>query len=207
MTPREKLKERGVQSLTISELVAIIIGHGNRRKSVYEMSNITSAILLKYNVCQLSVDKFDKSIGLINISKIMACIELGRRLQNSNLSTQKIISARDVWLVTKHAMKGNQEKVLALYLDGSQRLLEMKVIAKGKGNCADIDLRIMFSEAFKLLASSIILVHNHPSGKLDPSVFDLDTTRTLVTISNMLGFNLLDHIIVTIDGYKSIIKT
>ena len=147
-----------------------------------------------------------KGIGEVNALSIMASIEMGKRVLNYHKERIKLISSKVVYDYIKYEFLGlKQEKVLGIYLDNAKQLIEYKELFLGTVNGCLIHPREVFKYAVRLSASSIILVHNHPSGNLNPSKEDIRVTEELIEIGSKLNIPLIDHIIVSDKGYLSII--
>lgn len=205
LKPREKFQEFGADGLSNCELISILLGSGVEGKSVFDVSKRVEKIIVKYTaVDSSSITELQKikGIGKVKAQRIIVALELGRRMYDRNLS--KILSTRDVWLMTRSMLKECNERVIALYLNGRNQLLDSKEIASGGGNSTSIDMRLLIKRALELMASGIILVHNHPSGNLSPSNADIVATKTVRSACDLMGIKLLDHVIITENEYSSI---
>lgn len=205
LKPREKLHEFGVEGLNNYELIAILLGSGIEGKDVFSISRKVEKVILNNSYLgSTSVQDFQKikGIGEVKAQRLSSALELGRRMYDRNLS--KILSTRDVWLMTRSMLKECNERVIALYLNGRNQLLDSKEIASGGGNSTSIDMRLLIKRALELMASGIILVHNHPSGNLSPSNADIVATKTVRSACDLMGIKLLDHVIITENEYSSI---
>ncbi|HQF37118.1 MAG TPA: DNA repair protein RadC, partial [Candidatus Dojkabacteria bacterium] len=174
-------------------------------KNVFSISKrVEKVIQNNASLGSISVQKFQeiKGIGKVKAQRLSSALELGKRIYNQEVT--KILSTRDVWLMTKSMTKDCNEKVIALYLNGRNQLLDTKEIASGGGNSSFIDMRLLIKRALELMASGIILVHNHPSGNVKPSNSDLVATQTVRSACDLMGIKLLDHVIVAEDEYTSI---
>ena len=207
--PREKLLEKGKESLTNSELLAILIGSGTKN---------VSAIQVAQNVLALSNNNL-KSLGRLNIAElvkipgigntkaitIIAAIELGRRRQLCDAQKlNQIKSSQDAYQYL-HPILGdlNHEEFWALYLNRNNRIVASERISKGGVTGTVADVKIIFKRGLELLSSSIIVAHNHPSGNLKPSQADINVTKKIEKSSAFLEIKLLDHLIITEAGYYS----
>ncbi len=207
--PREKLLDKGKESLTNSELLAILIGSGTRNMS---------AIKVAQNVMALSNNNL-KSLGKLNSSElckiagigktkaitIIAAIELGRRRQLSDaIKLDQIKSSNDAYAYLHPSMSDlNHEEFWVLYLNRNNRVVASERISKGGVTGTIADIRIIFKRALELLSCSIIVAHNHPSGNLSPSKADLSITEKIEKSGSFLEIKLLDHLIITQNGYYS----
>lgn len=207
--PIEKLIKYGSKSLSNEELISIILKTGVVGESakilatriISQFNDITELRELNYQ--QL---KKIKGIGPTKASTLLASIELGRRIQKTtkNIVDTKIKSTMDVFEYYKDILKdAKQEYFYCLYLDNKKIVLQSKLLFIGTLNYSVVHPREIFKEAYLLSASSIICVHNHPSGSLEPSNEDKALTSRLVDIGKTFGIHVIDHIIVTDTSYFS----
>lgn len=209
LKPRYRARKNGISNLSNEELLSLIIRCGTRDKNV---KNLSVEVLQKVGDLSnfLNIDINDlmkiKGIGEVNALSIMASIEMGKRVLNYHKERIKLINSKVVYDYIKYEFLGlKQEKVLGIYLDNAKQLIEYKELFLGTVNGCLIHPREVFKYAVRLSASSIILVHNHPSGNLNPSKEDIRVTEELIEIGSKLNIPLIDHIIVSDKGYLSII--
>jgi DNA repair protein RadC len=207
--PREKLLLKGVASLSDAELIAILIGSGSREVSAVDLSRIILkdtgndlSILGKRTVAELM--KY-KGIGEAKAITIISCMELGRRRRlHDPASIKSINSSKDAYnLIGPQLMDLSHEEFWILLLNKGMRLIKKVHIGIGGVGGVVVDKAIIFKHAIEHLASSIILVHNHPSGRLVPSKEDDQITSELVQGARLLGLRISDHIIIGGDNYFS----
>lgn len=208
--PREKLLKFGSKNLSNSELLAIILGSGTKNENVLEVS---SRILSKYNLRKLSQTTLanlqkEKGIGFVNASKILSCIELGKRANAFVLDkSSKISCARDIANIFIPEMGSlESEHFKVVFLDSKNRIICSKTIFIGTLNESVVHPREIFKNAILENSANIILIHNHPSGDLTPSKEDLKTTRELVKCGEILGINVLDHIVIAENSFLSFLE-
>ena len=204
--PREKVIDNGIESLSTTELMAILIRCGTKNKSVLELSsevlNYFETIEELKDVTIEELVKID-GIGVAKAATILAAIELGKRLASKKITKNKFITPIDVFLEFSPLVNGlKQEHLYAVYLDAKGRLIQRKLISIGNVNSALLDDKTIFKCAYKLSATAIILIHNHPSGDQRPSIQDVEATKKFYKITKELGFILLDHIIIGNDYYS-----
>ncbi len=200
--PREKLLKKGTKSLKDYELMAIILGSGIFGKDVIKLSREIIKLLEK-DFDTLSLDKLLEvhGLGKVKASQVLSAIELSRRyLIKSN---KKITSAKEVYEELFEYKNKKQEYFLALYLDGANHLIEKRVITIGTLTQSLVHPREVLSPAIELRAASIIVAHNHPSGILSASNEDINVTKRLQHSSKILGIELLDHVILSREGFYS----
>ncbi|MES3005362.1 MAG: DNA repair protein RadC [Patescibacteria group bacterium] len=206
--PREKLVEHGVKSLTLPELLAVILGVGTKKENVMEMSQ---RILREYGnsalADQMDVQKLaaDLGISLGKASQLVACMEIGRRLYRRNDSGLAVIrTAKDLYDYVKDMHGLPKEQLRGVYLDTHNRVIHDEVISIGTINSNIVHPREVFKPALEYGAAAVVLVHNHPSGVSTPSISDIEITKQLIAAGKIVGINLLDHIVVSRDGFTSI---
>ncbi len=209
LKPRYRARKKGISNLSNEELLSLIIRCGTRDKNV---KNLSVEVLQKVGDLSnfLNIDINDlmqiKGIGEVSALSIMASIEMGKRVLNYHKERIKLINSKVVYDYIKYEFLGlKQEKVLGIYLDNAKQLIEHKELFLGTVNGCLIHPREVFKYAVSLSASSIILVHNHPSGNLNPSKEDIKATKELIDIGNKLNIPLIDHIIISDRDYLSII--
>lgn len=205
--PREKLKTLGVKSLTDSELLEILLRTGNKSESVDELATrILKDIggLNKLNEASFNMLTKIKGIKSSKASTILSAIELGRRIINKEEPKIKLDSSEKIYNYYKNDFKGiKQEIFFVLLYDTKMNLIERKEIHKGTVNAVEIHPREVFKEAIKESATSIIVMHNHPSGDTTPSIEDIEVTNRLEEVGETIGIKLLDHIIISSESYYS----
>ncbi|MBI2966374.1 MAG: DNA repair protein RadC [Bacteroidetes bacterium] len=207
--PREKLVKLGRHALSDAELIAILIRAGTRKSSAVELSkqllsmsgnNLNTLAKLTYN----DIKKV-KGIGLAKALSIIAALELGRRRKESELQRfEKITSSRDIYETARPLFLDLPlEEFWIFILNKGNRIIDKFNISKGGVSGTVVDARVIFKRAVELLASGIVLCHNHPSGNLYPSQNDIDLTRRLEDAGKLLEINVVDHLIICETGYYS----
>lgn len=207
--PREKLLLKGKASLSDAELMAILIGSGNREESAVELSKkILNSIDNNLNeLGRLSVDdliKF-KGIGEAKAISIITALELGRRRRiEEALKKQKITSSKSVFDLMQPIIGDLQhEEFWIIYLNNANKIQLRTQLSKGGITGTLVDSRLVFKRAIELSATSIILCHNHPSGTLKPSSSDISLTKKIKSGGEVLDIKILDHLIITQKKYFS----
>lgn len=207
--PREKLMLKGKSVLSDAELIAILIGSGNRNESAVELSKrILSATDNNLNAFgKLSLKQLTafKGIGEAKAITIIAAMELGRRRRaEESLELKKITSSKAVFEIMQPIVGELQhEEFWVLYLNNSNKVIYKTQISKGGITGTVVDTRIIYKTALEHNATSVILVHNHPSGTLIASEADKQITRKLKEAGKHLDILVLDHVIVTEKSYFS----
>ena len=206
--PRERLVNIGVENLANEELISIILKTGSKNYSVKEVAlKLLETIGDITKLRDIGISSLMKleGIGRVKAIELKAAIELGRRVYNSNVNNNIIVSsAIDVYnLLINDVLYKKQEYFYCLYLDTKSRLIEKKCLFIGTINNSTVHPREIFKEAYLLSASKIICCHNHPSGDVNPSKADIMFTMSIKEIAIIHGIPLVDHIIIGGDNYYS----
>lgn len=207
--PREKLLLKGKSVLSDSELLAILIGSGSRNESAVQLcQRILKSVDANLNqLGKLSISQLVqfKGIGEAKAISIIAALELGRRRREEDvIERKKITSSKAVFDIMQPIIgELPHEEFWVLYLNNSNKVIHKNQISKGGITGTVVDTRIVFKTAFENHATSIILCHNHPSGKLEPSEPDKQITKKIKTAGDVVDVKVLDHIIVTEKSYFS----
>lgn len=207
--PREKLMLKGKASLSEAELIAILIGSGTTSLSAVELSKKILGQVDNdlHRLAKLSVKELMqfKGIGEAKAISIVSALELGRRRKDSERQKQvKITSSAHVYeLMQPNLTDLRHEEFWCILLSRSNNVIKKQLISSGGVSGTVADPKIIFKSALDELASSIVLVHNHPSGNLKPSNADTQLTAKLQKAGALLEIPLLDHIIFTDDSYYS----
>ena len=207
--PREKFLLKGKSSLSDSELLAILIGSGSRNESAVQLCQriLASANNNLSQLGKLSINQLTefKGIGEAKAIAIAAALELGRRRRSEDaLVLDKITSSKAVFEIMQPIIgELPHEEFWILYLNNSNKVIHKAQISKGGYTGTVVDTRIIFKTALECNATSLILTHNHPSGKLLASDADKDVTKKLKLAGQQLDILILDHIIITETGFYS----
>jgi DNA repair protein RadC len=207
--PREKLLLKGNQALSDAELLAILIGSGSRDESAVDLSKrILAAQQNNLNqLARLSVSdlKKFKGIGEAKAITIVAALELGRRRRLAEaLEIPKITDSKTVYELLQPLLGDlNHEEFWILYLNQSNKVIDKWLASKGGITSTLVDVRLVLKKALELSATGIILSHNHPSGKREPSQSDRDLTQKMMEAAKVMDIKVLDHLIVTDKSYYS----
>lgn len=208
--PREKAMAHGVGALTDSELIAILLGSGMQGKSVVQLSREILArcgdrlgALSRMTIGELMRDV--RGIGPAKAITLLAAIELGCRCRSDlALQNPQITSSEAIYEYMRPALERlNHEEFWMLMLNRANRVMSKWLISQGGMASTVVDVRLLFKKAIDQQASSIVLVHNHPSGTLRPSPEDDKLTRRIKEGAALLDIRVLDHVIVTSAGYYS----
>ncbi|HFI0303700.1 TPA: DNA repair protein RadC [Streptococcus suis] len=208
LMPRERLLELGPERLSNQELLAIFIRTGTKKESVSILSNnlhnqLENLAALK----DLSIEELQSltGIGRVKAIEIKAMIELGKRINQSELLlNDRILGSEKLGRkMIQEIGQQKQEHLVALYLNTQNQVIHQKTVFIGSVNRSIAEPREILHYAVKCMATSIIIVHNHPSGSVQPSKNDLLFTENLKDSCETLGLVLLDHLIVGQKDYYS----
>ena len=198
--PRERLQMHGAEALSSQELLALILGRGVRGESVMVTSQrLLSAFGNVKNISQASLEELSaiKGMGTAKASQLKAAFELARRKEEDNREQISVKSHQDVIKLVRQKLKDKKkEHFLILCLDTRNNLIKISNISTGTLDANLVHPREVFKEAIQSLSSSIILVHNHPSGNPEPSDADIDITKRILETGKAVGIDILDHIII-----------
>ena len=207
--PREKLLYKGKAALSDAELVAILIGSGNRVESAVDLckrilasSNNNLSQLGKLSIKQLM--EF-KGIGEAKAITIIAALELGRRRRGEEaLEKKKITSSSAVFELMQPVIgELEHEEFWIIYVNNSNKVIQKSQLSKGGITGTLVDVRLVLKTALEVGATGLILTHNHPSGTLKPSEADKQITQKLKQAAQSLDIKVLDHLIITEKAYFS----
>ena len=208
--PREKMLLKGKSSLSDSELLAIVIGSGNREENALGLSK---RILMHYNnnlndLSKLSTTELMqfKGIGMAKAVSIITALEMGRRRKAEQAQEkQKVNSSKDVFDIMQVILGDlSHEEFWILFLNNANKILDKTQLSIGGITATLVDVRLIFKKGIALGATSIILCHNHPSGNLSPSNADILLTEKIIKGGKMLDIKVLDHVIIAGQGYYSL---
>lgn len=207
--PREKLISNGVKVLSNAELLAILINNGHRNKSAVEISKeiLRSAKNNLQELGKISLGELKqiKGIGIAKAVTILAALELGRRRHQSALPEKiSIKSSKDIAYYLKDKLSDLRHEVFAvIFLNRANNIKHFEIISSGGITGTVADPRMILRKAIEEDATSIILSHNHPSGNLKPSRADEELTLKIKQAATYFDIMILDHIIVSEEGYFS----
>lgn len=207
--PIERLINNGKECLSNEEILAILLKTGNKNESAKIVaSNILSSLS---NIADLKNIRFEellkiKGIGKVKAATLLATIELSKRINQKleNINGIKIKNSSIIYEYYKNILETKtQEYFYCIYLDSQKRIIKDKILFIGTLNYSLVHPREIFKEAYLVSAASIICLHNHPSGDINPSKDDIILTKELKEIGNLFGIPIIDHIIIGKDNYYS----
>lgn len=207
--PREKMMLKGEEALSDAELLAIVMGSGNREETAvdlakrilgdyqnnwHELAKIGHEDLCKY-----------KGIGDAKAISILAVLEIGRRRSLQELPPKPVVNSASIVFRIMHPILGDaqKEEFWVLYLNQANKLIAKERESIGGLSSTQVDVRTIMKKALGNLATGIILVHNHPSGNITPSQADRTITEKIKNAGDLLNITALDHVIISQTGYYS----
>jgi DNA repair protein RadC len=207
--PREKFLLKGKNSLSDSELLAIIMGSGSRDETAVELARkILGSVDNNWHQLSLltikDLTKF-KGVGEVKAISIATALEIGRRRASQEIPEKpQISSSKDAYQILKlHLADLRTEEFWAVFLNQSNKVIHLAQLTQGGINQSIVDIHIVFKIALEHFATGIIISHNHPSGNLKPSAEDINITKKIQEAGNLMNIQLLDHLIITQNTYLS----
>jgi DNA repair protein RadC len=207
--PREKMLLKGRQSLTDAELIAILLGSGNKEETAVDLAKRILADVENnlYTLGSKSIRDFMnyKGIGEAKAITIVAALELGRRRASEELPEKVVIRDSSVSFRLLYPLMADLEREVfyVIYLNRGNRVIAKEIISEGGITGTVVDPRIIFKRGLELSATAIILAHNHPSGNLNPSEADKALTNRMIQAGKIIQIDVLDHLIVSGNKYFS----
>lgn len=206
--PREKLLQQGANALSNAELLAIVLGRGTKKEDVLSMSK---RLLREYGEHGLSSTANPAALAQelgIPVNKALqlsACAELGKRFfEPKSIGSTIIHGPKDVFEYLHDMRALPKEQLRGLYVNSHHRLIHDEVISIGTIDANLVHPREVFRPALEYSAVAVIVAHNHPSGSTEASLADIEFTKQLVQAGTIMGIELLDHVIITKDGFASV---
>jgi len=207
--PREKMVQNGTSNLTDTELLAILISSGTKAKSAVDLARELLGMVNNNlnSLGKLTIADLKKihGIGTARAETIAASLELGRRRKLAEAQDiPQIRSSKDVADIFQPILSDlNHEEFWVLFLNRSNKVINRMKLSQGGISGTVTDVRIIMKQALEYLASGIIVVHNHPSGNLNPSESDSKITAKIKDAGNLMDIQLLDHLIISDKNYFS----
>ncbi|MGM0437171.1 MAG: RadC family protein [Bacillota bacterium] len=206
--PREKLLKYGAERLSNAELLAVIIRLGIAKRTAVELSQ---DILNYFNglkgLVELNVEELVKlkGVGTVKASQILALTELSKRIHSGSFKEQPAVQTpKDVASLIMPKIRFLKQEVFGLVLlDIKNKVIATPFISKGGLSSSIVHPREVFKVAIKRSSASIILFHNHPSGEATPSQDDIKITKRLIEVGELMGINVLDHIVIGDNEFNS----
>lgn len=201
LRPREKILKQGAAALSLEELLCVILVTGTKNNSVSKLA--TNIAKLAAKATPTSKELLAKlGLGPSKVAQVLAALELGKRLDNDAVVT--LASPTQVFAHAYDIVREEKESLLCFYLNARGEMLRKEVVAVGPLNRVNLLPREIFSLIKEIPVAAIILAHNHPSGNLEPSKDDILFTKRVKAAADILGIQLLDHLIVSPKGWQRI---
>jgi DNA repair protein RadC len=206
--PREKLAQHGPSRLGDNELLAIVLSQGSRHDSALDLANdMLERAGGLVGLTRTSLDQLRRvrGVGAVKATQVLAAVELGRRtLLRASMARERLTSPRDIaaYLMPRFSAR-DVEQFGVVLLDSRHRLVKAHVLTVGTLDCSVVHPRDVFRAALEANVASLVIFHNHPSGDPEPSSDDLQLTRRLVAAGDLLGVEVLDHLVLADARYFS----
>lgn len=204
--PREKLLAKGPGALSDKELIAVLLGKGTPKMDVMTLAGKVSLVMDEKGLNVRAEDLMHfEGVGKAKAALLLSAIEFARRrIKPDGL---KIDTPADVLPLIRHFADRKQEHFLSITINGANEVINVRVVSIGLVDRSPVHPREVFADALADRASGIVVAHNHPAGNLEPSGPDEDVTRQLQQAGEIMGINLLDHIIFNRNGYYSFLES
>jgi len=206
--PGVKLRARGASSLTVTELLSLVLGDRNRGEPC---ARIAARLLRRHGLAGLAglrPERWEgeRGVGPATAARLAAVFEIGRRAHGNQAERErpKIARPSDAFEQVRDLGGARKEHLVGLYLDAQNGLLERETLSIGSLNTTRTHPREILYPAIRHLALGFVLVHNHPSGCIDPSDEDVEFTRSVKRAGELMGIELYDHLIVAAARYTSL---
>ncbi len=206
--PREKLELGGPKSLSDSELLAILLASGNKEETAIQLAQrilntYQNSVNQLFNLSITDFTKF-KGVGKVKAITIIAALELAKRRKIAMVDETKITSSQQAYQIFYPMLSDlNYEAFCVVYLKHNKTIIHQELISKGGINTVTVDIKLILNHALTHLASNIIIAHNHPTGKLEPSKQDIELTTKIKQAAALVDITLLDHIVLGAQEYFS----
>jgi len=203
--PREKLVAKGASALNDQELLAVLLGKGTPRIDVMTLAGNLVRVIdekgLRLHTEDLTAFE---GVGEAKATLVLAAIEFARR--RIKPEGMKISRPADVLPLIRHFADRKQEHFLSITINGANEVLNVRIVSIGLIDRSPVHPREVFADALTDRASGIIVAHNHPAGSLEPSPSDIAATKQIKQAGQIIGIELLDHIIFNQKGYYSFLE-
>jgi DNA repair protein RadC len=206
--PRELVWQRGASTVGDDELLAVLLGSGMRdrpaRTVAHDLVETAGGLAALSRASPYEI-ALTRGVGTARAARVVAAFELGRRAISCELRPETLIDPRDVFRVLAPRIAGlEQEVFFAIGVDVRSRLLDVVEVARGSVHAVEVHPREVFRPLVRMAASGGVLAHNHPSGDPTPSRDDIELTRRLRAVGELIGIPIVDHVIVTGTRHRSI---
>jgi DNA repair protein RadC len=204
--PRERLLRSGPQILSDRELIALLIGSGTRTKGVYQLADEILEIFDRSSGApEIETLLSVRGLGHAKAAILSGAVEFARRVLLP--ANRRIRYPKDLLPTIRHYAQRKQETFLAVSLNGAHEVIACRIVSIGLVNRTLVHPREVYADALTDRAAALVVAHNHPSGRVDPSPEDCEVTARLRDAGDTLGIKLLDHVIFSEDGYYSFLES
>ena len=204
MLPREKFFKMGIDSLSDEELVSVLIGSGVKGVSFEDLSKKVLKVLKQNEFSFEGLERL-KGLGSVKSMQLLCSVELGKRIYGYSCEKTVVANTEVAFDHFKYLVEKKQEYLVALFLNARYELLKKQVISIGTVDALSISPRDIIVSALHLNSAFVILAHNHPSGVSKPSREDIEVNENIKKALKIVGIRLLDHLVVSRDGWVSIV--
>ena len=206
--PRERLRSFGAEALSVRELLAIVVGPGSRQMGAMELAEeVVSAFESMRDIAGASVERLSRvsGMGFAKACRLRAAIELGKRAVKAGRGERRTVRCPEdaAGLVMEDMKNLDREHFKVILLDSKNAVISVETVSVGTVNASIVHPREALKPALEKSATSMILVHNHPTGNVSPSREDILITRRFEKCGRILGIEIVDHLIIGDDDYKS----
>jgi len=209
--PRERLARHGADSLGPAELIAVVLGTGTRGRSAVEVAQRLleeSGGLRRLSTRNLRETASVRGVGAARAARVLAAFALGRQVSGIRIPPgTRFRSGADIFRHYHGRLRDlRKEQFWAVLLDGKNRILREERVSEGSLTASLVHPREVFALAIRESAGALVFVHNHPSGDPTPSVEDVEITRRLCAVADLVGIRVLDHVVVGDGAYVSFLE-
>jgi DNA repair protein RadC len=208
MLPREKFSQRGIDSLTDSDLVSILVGSGIKGK---DFSSVSKSVIKKFRTILQSEKEIYiqdltniSGVGEVTAMRILSGIELGKRLYGLNEKKERIMTSEQAYMLLKDIGTKKKEYVIAVFLNSRFEVIKKETICIGSLDGVGIVPRDILIPALESNAGYVVIAHNHPSGDATPSKEDIVITKRISEALDLVGLRLIDHLVISNTDWKCI---
>ena len=203
MLPREKFLNWGVTNLSFKDLISIIISSGIKGTSVFDISRKVEK-LFKQGKSSFEDLRRINGVGDVTAMKLSACVELGLRYISQNSSTKELKTTQEAYETLRYMGKYTQEHFVGIFLNARYQVVGKKTLGIGSVSSVHVLPRDIILSGIRFNASFVIIAHNHPSGNLRASNGDIEVTKRIKNSLEIVGMELLDHLIISNNGWSRV---
>lgn len=203
MLPREKFLKWGLSNLSLKDLISIIVASGNRKRNVFQISQEVEKLFKRGHVNFKDFLKIE-GLGEVKAMKLSVCIELGLRYYSDKVSRRVIKTSEEAYETLRGMGRYRQEHFVCIFLNARYEEVFRKTVGIGTVDGVHVLPRDIIIAGLKFNSLYVIMAHNHPSGNLQASQGDVDVTRRIKQSLELVGMELLDHLIISNNGWSRV---